>query len=615
MLTRVKSAVANFMGGIMAGSSGSEHSGGGCGGSDLPLRFPYGRPEFLGLSQDEVECSADHIARPILILKETRRLPWATGYAEVINAGKSTHNEDQASCEVLTVKKKAGAITSTPNRNSAKRRSSLPNGEGLQLKENSESEGVSCHYWSLFDGHAGSGAAVVASRLLQHHVTEQLQDIVEILKNSAVLPPTCLGEEPENTPAHSRTLTRAASLRGGVGAPGSPSTPPTRFFTEKKIPHECLVIGALESAFKEMDLQIERERSSYNISGGCTALIVVCLLGKLYVANAGDSRAIIIRNGEIIPMSSEFTPETERQRLQYLAFMQPHLLGNEFTHLEFPRRVQRKELGKKMLYRDFNMTGWKHMDTLTVKRESGLPCAGPPQGAGSSLHLLLCGFGFDSFGNTDGWQEKGSMRAYKTIEDDDLKFPLIYGEGKKHLPSLVPDTRLAFHKGIRIQYTFLLRTVSFPPYQRKVDECVLRRWSEEEARVMATIGVTRGLGDHDLKVHDSNIYIKPFLSSAPEVRVYDLSRYEHGADDVLILATDGLWDVLSNEEVAEAVTQFLPNCDPDDPHRYTLAAQDLVMRARGVLKDRGWRISNDRLGSGDDISVYVIPLIHGNKLS
>lgn len=36
------------------------------------------------------------------------------------------------------MKKKAGTITSTPNRNS-KRRSSLPNGEGLQLKENSVS--------------------------------------------------------------------------------------------------------------------------------------------------------------------------------------------------------------------------------------------------------------------------------------------------------------------------------------------------------------------------------------------------------------------------------------------------------------------------------------------
>lgn len=131
-----------------------------------------------------------------------------------------------------------------------------------------ESEGVSCHYWSLFDGHAGSGAAVVASRLLQHHITEQLQDIVEILKNSAVLPPTCLGEEPENTPANSRTLTRAASLRGGVGAPGSPSTPPTRFFTEKKIPHECLVIGALESAFKEMVGIVEGSREVGVWGGG-----------------------------------------------------------------------------------------------------------------------------------------------------------------------------------------------------------------------------------------------------------------------------------------------------------------------------------------------------------
>ena len=43
-----------------------------------------------------------------------------------------------------------------------------------------------------------------------------------------------------------------------------------------------------------------------------------------------------------------------------------------------------------------------------------------------------------------------------------------------------------------------------------------------------------------------------------------------------------------------------------------MAAQDLVMRARGMLKDRGWRISGDRLGSGDDISVYLIPLMYGN---
>lgn len=49
--------------------------------------------------------------------------------------------------------------------------------------------------------------------------------------------------------------------------------------------------------------------------------------------------------------------------------------------------------------------------------------------------------------------------------------------------------------------------------------------------------------------------------------MYNLEQFEHGADDVMILATDGLWDVLSNKEVAEAVTSFLGNCDPDNHHR------------------------------------------------
>lgn len=52
-----------------------------------------------------------------------------------------------------------------------------------------------------------------------------------------------------------------------------------------------------------------------------------------------------------------------------------------------------------------------------------------------------------------------------------------------------------------------------------------------------------------------------------QVKVYNLTHYEHGADDVLVMGTDGLWDVLSNQEVAEAVTTFLSNCDPDDLYR------------------------------------------------
>ncbi|RXM95820.1 Protein phosphatase 1H [Acipenser ruthenus] len=401
---------------------------------------------------------------------------------QVINAGKSSLNEDQACCGVVCVEK-----------GTSKEHSST-----LKARED-EANGVLFHFWALFDGHAGTGAAIMASKLLHVHICDQLQEIMELLLNPTVAPSIILGEEARPLTSEPR---KTSSPEEGGGA-----QPVERFHQEKAVSLESLVIGAIENAFKQMDKQIERERSLHSITGGCCALTVLHMVGKLYVANAGDSRAIIIRNQEVIPMSSEFTPETERQRLQYLGFLKPELLGNEFTHIEFPRRIQHKELGKKMLFRDHTMTGW----------------------------------------------------AYKTIEEEDLKFPLIYGEGKR-------------------------------------------------ARLMATIGVTRGLGDHDLKVYSSNIHIKPFLSCCPEVQVYDVTQYQHSPDDVLVLGSDGLWDVTTDREVADAVSSFLSQFEPNDPMRYSLAAQDLVMRSRGVLKDRGWRLANDKLGSGDDITVFVIPL-------
>lgn len=66
-----------------------------------------------------------------------------------------------------------------------------------------------------------------------------------------------------------------------------------------------------------------------------------------------------------------------------------------------------------------------------------------------------------------------------------------------------------------------------------------------------------------------------FSPLSHQVKVYPLAQCEHGADDVLVLGTDGLWDVLSNQEVAEAVTCFLANCDPDDQHRHVLFVKQL----------------------------------------
>ncbi|XP_071492145.1 protein phosphatase 1H-like [Diadema antillarum] len=431
-------------------------------------KYEYSRAEFLQLSSEEVTIATDIVIRPIMVPRDLSKLPWYCGYAEVVNAGKSKRNEDQAAARhmVISHKDREKTLDTSP-------------GNGIQKKELDQ---IPFTYFGIFDGHAGCGVSVMASRVLHDKILSKLESVYDLLASSSV---------------EQRQFTRSGDQR--------PNKWP---FSEKEVSVESLIVGAFESAFVEMDEQVRKEKLEYHIPGGCTVLVAVFILGKLYVANAGDSRAIICRGYDIIPMSTDFTPTTERQRLQQVASCNPHFLGNEFSHLEFQKRVQRKDLGKKLMYRDQNMTGW----------------------------------------------------AYKEVTEADLKFPLIYGEGKK-------------------------------------------------ARVLATIGVTRGFGDHELKVHSTDIYIKPFLTPVPEVKVFNLFDKELTESDVLIMASDGLWDVLSNERVAEVVNEVLDSFPPDDYKKYASAAQELVMAARGVLRINGWRtLKENKQGSGDDITVFVIPL-------
>ena len=68
-------------------------------------------------------------------------------------------------------------------------------------------------------------------------------------------------------------------------------------------------------------------------SGGSCALVALFLLGRVYVANAGDCRACIYdpSNPALIPMSYDFTPESDRQRIQLIAFQRPELLRHPVT--------------------------------------------------------------------------------------------------------------------------------------------------------------------------------------------------------------------------------------------------------------------------------------------
>jgi protein phosphatase 1H len=132
--------------------------------------------------------------------------------------------------------------------------------------------------------------------------------------------------------------------------------------------------------------------------------------------------------------------------------------------------------------------------------------------------------------------------------------------------------------------------------------------------VLATIGVTRGFGDHELKAQTSNVDIKPFLTPQPEVRVFDVANEDVQDTDVIIMGTDGLWDVTSNDQAADVVSKALNHFPSDDEqryrYRYISAAQDLVMSSRGKQREKGkgWRTVDNKVATIDDISVFVIPL-------
>ncbi|XP_023211306.1 protein phosphatase 1H-like [Centruroides sculpturatus] len=194
------------------------------------------------------------------------------------------------------------------------------------------------------------------------------------------------------------------------------------------------------------DELIARDKQCYKMTGGCTAIVALFILGKLYVANAGDSRSVICQGNKVIPMSADFTPETEKERIKKL--------------------------------HDVRLV------TVTIQIV-----------------------------------DKSRLKAYKIITVDDLKFPLVYGEGKR-------------------------------------------------SRALATIGVTRGFGDHDLKAQNSNLYIKPFLSPQPEIKIFDLGATELTDSDVLIMGTDGLWDITSNEKSAGVVQKSLDHFPANDMQRY-----------------------------------------------
>ena len=187
-------------------------------------------------------------------------------------------------------------------------------------------------------------------------------------------------------------------------------------------------------------------------------------------------------------LSFDFTPESDRQRIQLVAYQRPDLLRHPVTRERLynrhvlSRKVGIDDIGTSVMYRDFYMTGWSARD----------------------------------------------------VTADDVRLePMISGRGKM-------------------------------------------------CRLMSTMGVARGIGDHGLMVKSSYVSCKEFLSCQPEIRVLDVvkdfdGKYLNG-DEYLIMGTDGLWDVMKNSEVRNVVKDIL--CSPASKEEENLTDEVCQVIAR-----------------------------------
>lgn len=131
-------------------------------------------------------------------------------------------------------------------------------------------------------------------------------------------------------------------------------------------------------------------------------------------------------------------------------------------------------------------------------------------------------------------------------------------------------------------------------------------------RVNDTLAVSRAIGDK---------LDQPFISSEPDIFTLDKKQ---GADTFIVLASDGLWDVISSEECVKFVNQILRGSvgaleDDDIVRRPMMTLNQWVKNykndrnmVRAVMDSRKSKMAQFlveeslRRGSEDNVTVIVI---------
>lgn len=180
------------------------------------------------------------------------------------------------------------------------------------------------------------------------------------------------------------------------------------------------------------------------------------------------------------------------------------------------------------------------------------------------------------------------FESFKTIIND-IPYKISMNTGSTALVLLkhndkiwianVGDTRAIMNKGfISIQLSNDHKPDDETEYKRIISlGGKVKKTSQEDVyRVNGVLAVSRAIGDFSLSPH---------VTWKPEITSFHIKKHNH----YIFLATDGVWDVLSNQEVVDIINEMIIN------EQWKHIGDKIISTAR-------------HYGSGDNITCMLIVL-------
>lgn len=200
---------------------------------------------------------------------------------------------------------------------------------GLASSCNSDTSSVDkLHFFAVYDGHGGVEAAQHCAKRLHCNLLDHISNLTSSPNdpafgsydsdanmatdswNAEPEGPTCIGADLDNVPSAACT---SCSEMKYIPQPDFAAEVDGQFESGSDASSSSNVAHLLEDALKEAFLKTDEQFSSESGSALVGSTAVVALVGsrKIWVANCGDSRAVLCRRGKALQVTDDHKPERE----------------------------------------------------------------------------------------------------------------------------------------------------------------------------------------------------------------------------------------------------------------------------------------------------------------